>query len=374
MQKIKVLHVFEYFAQGGIENLVMNIFRNIDRDKFQFDFAFINKTPGVFDDEAKALGGNIYYFNSEEKTFSNYRKSLTRIIKDNGPYDVVHSHMYYFSGYILKVAKRCGVKVRIAHSHETLKGRNPTLKRRMYEKFMRKMILKNATDLLACSDLAGKVVFGDRANYKVLYNGIDLKRFTFDNQKRLRLRKELNIENNFVLLNVGRFADQKNHKYLLKIFKEVTTKIGNAFLILIGAGPLMDEVKAQIEENLLDSKVLILSNIKNTEDYYNAADVFLLPSKYEGMGIVTVEAQATGLYSFLSDKITKEVGITDIAEYLSISGSPSVWADKIVNIKDGETAREKYCSILADSEFNIEKTVSNLCEVYLKAKNLYLCQ
>ncbi|MDE6435647.1 MAG: glycosyltransferase family 1 protein [Lachnospiraceae bacterium] len=366
MPKIKILHVFEYFAQGGIENFVMNVFRNIDRKKFQFDFAFINRTSGVFDDEAKALGGNIYYFNSEEKSLKNYKKSLTRIIKENGPYDVVHSHMYYFSGYILKIAKKCGVKVRIAHSHETLKGREPTFLRKMYENYMRKLILKNATNLLACSDMAGKFVFGDKASYQVLYNGIDLNRFAFEYEKRVEYRKKLAVEDKFVLLNVGRFADQKNHKYLIKIFEEVTRKIENAFLILIGDGPLQNEVEAQIDECNLTSKVKILSNIKNTEDYYNSADVFLLPSKYEGMGIVAIEAQATGLYTLISDCVTKEVAVTDIVEYLSITDLPLLWAEKIECIKKYEIDRIKYYSLLNDSKFNIEKTVLDLCKVYTK--------
>ena len=366
MNKIKVLHVFEYFAQGGIENFVMNVFRNIDKEKYQFDFAFINRTPGVFDDEVKSSGSRIFYFDSEEKTFKNYKNSLARIIKENGPYEVVHSHMYYFSGYILKVAKKCGVKVRIAHSHETLKGRKQTFLRAVYEKIMRRMILKNATDLLACSDVAGKYVFGEKAGYRVLYNGIDLNRFNFDSEKRAQCRKKLGIEGKFVLLNVGRFADQKNHSYLIKVFEEVARKSDNAFLVLIGDGALKGDIEAQIESSNLTSKVLILSNIKNTEDYYNAADVFVLPSKYEGMPIVSVEAQACGLYSLLSDNITKEVALTDIVEYLSIDDLPINWAERILSVVKNETDRKRYNSVFYDTKFNISKTVSDLCEIYAK--------
>ena len=366
MNKIKVLHVFEYFAQGGIENFVINVFRNMDREKYQFDFAFINRTPGVFDDEVKSSGSRIFYFDSEEKTFKNYKNSLTRIIKENGPYDAVHSHMYYFSGYILKVAKKCGVNVRIAHSHETLKGRKQTFLRTMYEKIMRKMILKNATDLLACSDMAGKYVFGDKAGYRVLYNGIDLNRFNFNSETRAQFRKKLHIEDKFVLLNIGRFADQKNHSYLIKIFEEVARKSDNAFLVLIGDGALKNDIEAQIESCNLASKVLIRSNIKNTEDYYNVADVFVLPSKYEGMSIVSVEAQACGLYSLLSDKIPKEIAVTDIVQYLSIDDLPTHWAERILSIVKNGTDRKKYNSVFYDTEFNIDKTVSDLCEIYAK--------
>lgn len=361
---IRVLHVFEFFDQGGIENLVMNIYRNIDRNKYSFDFAFINRNKGCFDEEAIGLGANIYYFDTEEKTISNYYKSLKRIIHENGPYDVVHSHMYYFSGVILLISRLCGVKIRIAHSHETLKGRKPTIIRNTYEKIMRLLIRMNATHLLGCSDLAGKYVFGKHSRYTVLYNGIDVVRFRYNEKVRKEMREKLNLTNNKVLINVGRLNVQKNHHFMLDFFEKLVKIDSSYMLILIGTGNLLEEIKEYIRKRGLSENVMMLSNIYNVEEYYCAADCFVLPSKYEGMPIVSVEAQCSGLPSLLSDKITKEVGITDRIEYLSIDNNAEEWANKINQLISLDVDRSKYAELIQNSPFDINKTVKDLCEIY----------
>lgn len=365
MAKIKVLHVLMWFEQGGIENFIMNVFRRIDRLKFQFDFALIKKEKGVFDDEIKKLGGNIYYFETEEKTLKNYRNSLKKIIKEHGDYDVIHSHCYYFSGYILKIAKQCGVNIRVAHSHETLKGHKLTLKRKLYEKVMRYLIKRNATNMLSCSDLAGKYVFGESAGYQVLYNGIDAQRFSYNENTRLAVRAKLNIsENETLLLNVGRFAHQKNHGFILDVFETLLKQYYNVKLLLIGDGALKSHVVQRIQANNYEDKVIIMSNIKNVEDYYNAADIFILPSHYEGMPIVGVEAQSSGLYTLFSNKITNEVNITDLASFISLDDGVDAWADKIEKLIGLKIDRNNYFKTIQCTPFEITQTVKDLCEVY----------
>ena len=370
MEPVRVLHVFNFFDQGGIENFVMNVYRNIDTSKIQFDFAFPKNINGCFDDEAKALGANIYFFDSDKKSFWNYYKNLSCIIKAYGPYAAVHSHIYFFSGYIMFIAKLCGVKTRISHSHETQKGRKQTLIRRIYENAMRLMIKKNATDWLCCSNQAGEYVFGKDIPYQVLYNGIDLNRFVYRPDNRERIRKELAIEGNKVILNVGRFADQKNHQFTLKIFKELTDRSDDYRLILIGGGPLEKMIREKCKEYGFYEKCVFLHNIQNTEDYYCAADVFILPSLYEGLGIVLVEAQATGLPTIISDKVTKEVGMTDLAHYLSIENSEKEWADIIEQQVSKRFERTEYNCKIVGSEFDITKTVRSLTKIYLKGERV----
>lgn len=368
VEPVRILHVFNFFYQGGIENFVMNVYRNIDRSKIQFDFAFPMNKKGYFDDEAKALGANIYFFDSDKKSFWNYYKNLSHIIKEHGPYAAVHSHIYYFSGYILLIAKLCGVKTRISHSHETQKGRKQTLIRRIYENAMRLMIKNNATVWLCCSNQAGECVFGKNMPYQVLYNGIDLRRFVYRQESRERIRKELGLEGKKVILNVGRFAEQKNHPFILKVFKEMTVRSEDYRLIMIGGGPLERMIREKCKEYGIYEKCVFLHNIQNTEDYYCASDVFILPSLYEGLGIVLVEAQATGLPTIISDKVTKEVGMTDLAHYLSIENSEKEWADMIEQQISKQFDRAKYNSKIIGSEFDVKQTVKCLTEIYLRGE------
>lgn len=366
-QPIRVLHIFNWFNQGGIENFVMNVYRNIDRENIQFDFAFLDGRRGYFDDEAISLGAHIYHYDNDKNTLQNHCKSLCRIIKENGPYAAVHSHIYFFSGYTLWIAKKMGVEIRLSHSHETKKGRRETLARKTYESFMRRMIHMNATHMLGCSDAAGKALFGDGVNYKVLYNGIDLNRFSFNRNNRDLLREKLGLSNKKIILNVGRFADQKNHDFIVDIFEKVCEDEPNAVLMLIGTGPLQDAVEKKLKSKQLFDKTIILSNIKDTENYYNAADAFILPSKYEGMSIVSVEAQATGLPALISNEVTREIAVTDIVEYLPIT-DPSVWADRIINVLSKKYDRTVYNAQFENTPFNIKQTVSDLENIYLGYK------
>lgn len=363
-QPIRVLHIFNWFNQGGIENFVMNVYRNIDREKIQFDFAFLDGRKGYFDDEAISLGAHIFHYDNDKNTLQNHYKNLCRIIKENGPYSAVHSHIYFFSGYTLWIAKTMGVEIRVSHSHETKKGRKETLSRKTYESFMRKMIHRNATHMLGCSDAAGRALFGDGANYKVLYNGIDLNRFTFNKANRDFLREKLGLTDKKIILNVGRFADQKNHDFIVDIFERVCESEPDAVLMLIGTGPLQKTVEDKLRSKQLLDKTIILSDIKDTENYYNAADVFILPSKYEGMSIVSVEAQATGLPALISNEVTREIAVTDIVEYLPITDS-SVWADRIIHVLSNKFNRSVYNEQFENTPFNIEQTVSDLEKIYL---------
>lgn len=360
---IRVLHVFNCFEQGGIENFVMNVYRNIDRNKIQFDFAFLRSKKGCFDDEVRTLGGNIYYFDSETVSFKNYKKSLTRLLNEYGPFAAIHCHIYFFSGYVLKIAKKNNVPIRIAHSHETQKGRKQTLIRKMYESYMRKMIIKYATIRLACSNEAGKHLF-QNVFFTTIYNGVDIERFRFSENKRIATRLNLGIENKTVFLNVGRFSDQKNHAFLIDVFSKYLEKNKAAVLLLVGSGERFEQIKKTIETKGISDNVFLLGDRKNTEDYYCASDVFLMPSKYEGLGIVAVESQINGLVSILSSNITREVCLTDLISFIEID-DPEKWCEMMISIENKKITREQYSDLMRNTIFDIKQTVAVLESVYL---------
>lgn len=369
-QPIRVLQVFNWFNQGGIENFVMNVYRNIDRSKIQFDFAFSRNQKGYFDDEVIEMGGRIFFFDSEKKSFWNYYKNLRRIIRENGPYNALHSHIYFFSGFILLVARLCGIDIRIAHCHETQKGRKPTFLRKCYEKLMSRLIKQNATIVLACSDAAGKFNFGNFIPYQVLYNGIDFDRFKFDEQKREEIRRDLGLSDEKLILNIGRFAEQKNHEFIIKIFKELLSRDTTYRLLLIGTGTLKNQIIDRCSSLGVLNKVIFLENIKNTEDYYSASDIFILPSLYEGMSIVAIEAQASGLPALLADNITKEVNVSELACYLPINDNASkVWASMIEQFaKQKRINRNLYSDKLRKTPFNVLETTHRLVNIYTGQK------
>ncbi len=362
--KRKILHVFECFAQGGIENLVMNIFRNIDHEKYEFHFAFINRTPGVFDEEVIKNGGYIWYFIDDKKTLKNYKNSLTKIISEHGPFDVLHSHMYYFSGYILKIGKKAGVPIRIAHSHETYKGQSHGLKRRIYEKYMLFLMKKNATHLLSCSKDAGDYTFKG-LKYTVLYNGIDMDRFSYDANKRKQIRDKYNIgDDEVVFLNVGRFADQKNHSFLIDIFEEYQKENEMARLILIGEGALEDKIRAKVVVKGIENKVIFAGTSTHCEDYYDACDCFVMPSKYEGLGIVAIEAQASGAPIVASTMVPNEIKILDLVEFVDLEDSAAKWCSVIKRVLKEGNDRTLANNIMCKSHFSICKTVELLSNIY----------
>lgn len=371
MKKIRVLHVLNMLNNGGIENLIMNMMRKIDREKYQFCFALIEHNPGHFDAEVKALGGEIYLFDNTEKSLKNYRKSLTRIIRDYGPFDVVHSHCYFFSGYILGIAKKCGAKVRIAHAHDTLKERAQTLPRRLYQQFMRMLIRINATNLVGCSASACRFVFGKDASFQVVVNGIDPDRFKFSKESRSLVRNELGLADRHVFVHVGRFSAQKNHRYLLRVFQEYVKIDKHARLLLVGWGGLANEIERWIEMLDLQNNVLMIGPCDAPERYYCAADCFLLPSLFEGFGIVSVEAQCSGLPCILSNTVPRECKALEYTWFIQTTDDDiSQWVKTMERAVLVSIERPKCAERIKGSVFDIETTVQILAGVYSSAEHM----
>ena len=364
-EPIRVLHIFGALNPGGVETLVMNIYRCIDREKVQFDFALTEGEKSFFDDEVMSLGGRIFYFDRSKSMMSN----LTEIFEKSGPYKVMHSHVYFYSGAVLLNAKMHNVPVRIAHAHNTSFGQVYTLKRKAYEWLMRKLIMQNATDLLGCSTDACEFVFGegcmDDARCRVMYNGFDVEAFKYNKERGNAIRKQYGIENKFVVGHVGRFEDQKNHTQLVEQFAAIKKLREDAVLLCVGRGSLMSEIREKCEKLGISESVIFAGAQKDTPSYYSAMDVFLFPSLYEGLGSVLIEAQANGLYVITSkDVVPADIDVTGNATFVPLEASAEEWATKVVSAPDRDA--DDAVNKTVGEKYDVRTVTDTLCEIYLR--------
>lgn len=354
---IRVLHIFHEMANGGIEHFVMNYYRHIDRTRIQFDFLVSVETKGYFDDEIKSLGGIIHRaYPLKRNPLKNY-KDIARIVKDN-QYAIVHRHTGSAFGYFdLRAARHGGAAHLILHSHNNEAGNI------LLHKFC-KMFLKIDCERLACSRAAGEWLFGKKAKFRIISNAIECDKFEFDNERRKIIRQELGLEGKFVIGHVGRFEEQKNHKRLLKIFKEIVKDKEECELVCVGTGKLVEECMAEAAALGIRDKVLFLGERTDVERLMLGFDVFLFPSLYEGFPFVLVEAQASGLSCVASDKVTQECNVTGNIYFLDLAESDDVWVKTMIQLDDTIVNRHIYASIMGEKGFDINKNVVELCYFY----------
>lgn len=269
---------------GGVESVVMNYYRNIDKSKVQFHFICDEDSTDIPYDEIEKLGGKVIVVPPYQKLFK-YQKELYKIFKENN-YKIVHSHINALSVFPLRIAKKAGVPIRIAHSHST--SNKKEWKKNLIKDVLRPFSKIYANQFFACTEHAGKWLFGkkvlERKELNVINNAIDLKKFEFNEKIREDLRKELGIkEDTIVIGHIGRFMRQKNHEFLIDVFNELYKKNQNTVLILIGQGPLLNEIKQKARNLNIEDKVKFIGQITDVERYYNIMDVFVFPSIYEGL-------------------------------------------------------------------------------------------
>lgn len=314
---IRILHVLGGMGQGGTENFLMNLYRNIDKEKIQFDF-LVNR-EGFFDDEIERLGGRIYYIPALQKVGQiSYVSHLKEFLLNHKEYKIIHSHLNQVTGLILEVANKVNIPIRIAHSHNSKSNKHLIIK--IYKKYLGNKIVKNATDLWACSDIAGNWLYGKNTkNVKIIKNAIDLEKFEYSEKVRNKVRKDFNIEEkDFVIGNIGRFSYQKNQIFLLEVLKELKNINKNTKLMLVGNGSLKEKLIKHSKELNIEDSIIWLENRTDVNELLQAMDFFVFPSKFEGLGIVLIEAQSAGLKCIASEKvIPKEAQVTRITKILS---------------------------------------------------------
>lgn len=332
-EPIRVLQIIGIVCGGGVEAVIMNYYRHIDRSQVQFDFVIDGYEKSLLDDEIESLGGRVYHVEPYRKNIVKTMHQLYRIIKDNH-YDIVHSNMNTLSVFALFPAWLAGARIRILHNHSTAVKQEGM--RTIMKKILRPLAPLFANRYAACSKLAGEWMYGkkmmDSGKVKIINNAIDLNEYAFNEELRRKYRQELNIPNDaFVVGHVGRFMYQKNHDFLIDVFAEIVKMNSDAILLLIGDGPLRPEIEEKVKIKGLQGKVKFLGLRKDVKALYNAMDVFVLPSWYEGLPVVAVEAQANGLPCYFSDRVTAESKLTTATHFLSVKTGITEWAEHIIS-------------------------------------------
>lgn len=360
---IRVLQVVTHMERGGLETMLMNYYRHIDRSKVQFDFLVHRQNHAAYDDEIEALGGRIYRLPVLVPWSRSYQKELNGFFKGHPEYQIVHVHQDCLSSVILKAAKKNGIPVRIAHSHNSNQDKNLKFLIKLYYK---RFLPKYATDLFACGKEAGDWMFGG-ASYHILNNAIDASLYCYDEGKKHCVRESLSIDREALVIgHVGRFCNQKNHSFLMEIFVQISQKSPNARLILVGDGVLRLQIEEKVKELSLEDKVLFTGIRSDIPDLMQAMDVFLFPSLYEGLPVTMIEAQAAGLHCYISDKVPIECKKTDLVHQIPLRNSAEQWAEQILSATN-ERCKDTLSEI-RKAGYDVKSNAAWLQNFYLGAK------
>lgn len=367
---IRVLQVLASTRLGGAESRVMDLYRNVDRTRVQFDFAIHCETRGQFHDEIEAMGGRIYSLpRFRLYNWRSYRRAWEKFFAEHPDYRAVHGHMTSTSSIYLQAAKRAGAGITIAHARSA--GVDRGLKGTLTN-WMRCKLWKQADYCFACSELAGIAVFGkkawDQGKVHVVPNAIEVEKYRYNPQKREEMRAQLGISGRLVIGHVGRFGPMKNHSFLLDVFACILKKRPDAVLLLLGEGSGMEEIKQKAVSLGIEEQVLFLGKKANAEDYYQAMDYLVFPSLYEGMPGTVLEAQAAGLDCLIADTITPEAGVTELVEYKSLSEPAQSWADQVLlRIEERQQrgiVRSDRISQLQDAGFDVKQLAQDMMDFY----------
>ncbi len=326
---IRILHCVVNMNRGGAETLIMNIYRNINRDKVQFDFLTSNE--GVFDEEIRRLGGKVYKIPYITKVGPiKYAHNIYNFLCEHSDYKIVHSHMDKMSGLVMREAKKAGIPVRIAHSYSS-KSEGGVINKLIKSYY--KYYIKNANYQFACSENAAEFLFNKPCD-TILKNGIETKEFSFNDEIRRVYRELNNLKNNFVIGHIGRFNEPKNHDFLIDVFQSIRALDKTAKLVLVGDEKLKNKIYEKVRNLSLTENTLFLGQRADVANIMQMMDVFVFPSLYEGFPVSLVEAQTSGLKCVVSDTITKDVDIYDDVDFMSLKESPKLpTKSKYINLK-----------------------------------------
>lgn len=362
---IRVLQIMGIVNRGGVEAVIMNYYRHLDKSKVQFDFVMHKGSNQNYIDEAISMGGKVYEITPYTKNIFKFTYEIYKIVRD-GNYRIVHSNMNSLSVFPLLAAYFGGATTRILHNHTT--DSNKEGLRTKIKRLLRPFAKVFANQYWACSKLAAEWMYGKEAVLKgqvtIINNAIDLDRFAFSQYRRDQLRKKLGLEGKFVIGHVGRFVKAKNHEFLIDVFAEVAKQKENVVLLLIGEGPLLEPIKDKVNKLNIAKKVMFLGVRDDVADLYNIMDIFVLPSFYEGLPVVGVEAQVNGLSVLCSDKVTREVLLSRLSKLLNLQSGVTSWAETVLELSYDCRFTEKID--LTSTCFDVRSESKKLEEIYLE--------
>lgn len=359
MNKIKILFTGLSQNMGGIESFLINVYRNIDKEKFDISFLIFKGKKVCFYDELKAKNVKFFEITSRKENYFKFVREIKQVYKENN-FDYIHFNLVNFNcpERIILAKKYSSAKL-IIHSHN---GNIVNTAKNQLLHSIGKIILKNIDCIrLACGEEAGKFLFGNK-NYDIITNGIEVNKFKFNNNYKDEYRKKFNINNEFVIGLIARFDEQKNHSFLIDIFNEYVKLNKNCKLVLVGEGRLQEQIKNKVKKLELSNKVLFLGKRTDSNKLYSLFDVYVMPSLFEGLSISIIEAQANGLQCYTSTDVDKNSNITGNVNFLPLTLAPEQWAKKISE-KDNKRDERIYEKI--PEIYDIEYTVSKLTKIYI---------
>lgn len=350
---------------GGIETMIMNIYRNIDKEKLQFDF-LLNSRDNFYESEILSLGGKIYYLPSRKDNILNYRRNFDVFFDNYHEYEIIHQHVGSLANITaLEAAKHNDIPVRIIHGHSTSVN---SLPHKLLNQINRTRLRGIANYYFACSGDAGKYIYNRKIrqsnNYRIIKNGIDTALFGYNPDIRNEMKKKYRLENKFVIGIVGQMREEKNHAFFLHVFKNFLKRNKNGFLFFIGDGPCCEKLKLLSVELGITKSIYFAGIKKNVYKYLNLFDVFVLPSKYEGLSMALIEAQTNGLYCIASDQVPREANVTNHVKFLSLSNESNIWEQEL-NLAMGFSERQNAIELVKNAGYDILNTSKKMEEFYL---------
>jgi len=380
---IRVLQVFTRLGRGGAESMIINYYRNIDRNKIQFDFLVHrereDEIENTFETEILEMGGQIHRLPPMTKP-RRYRPALERFFKDKPGYSIVHTHVNAYGHLVLSVAKKYGVPVRISHAHTShdpivtslFRGQFSIteIMKEILQSYLKRRIRKSANCHLACGIKAGDWMYGKNKEFTVVNNAIEVSGFRFDREKSQAFREELGITDKFVVGHVGSFREVKNHLFLVEVFSDFLKLYPESVLVLAGEGPLRVKVEDKISSLGIEEKVKFLGVRSDIPYVLQGLDLFLFPSIKEGLPVTLIEAQASGLLCIVSDIVTREIDITDLVHFVSLKKSSSAWAKYMMTALPYER-RDRSLEIVKKG-YDIQTNAIILQEYYLDQYATYV--
>lgn len=359
---IRILQCVNIMDRAGLETMLMNYYRNIDRTQIQFDFLTHRPNKGAYDDEIESLGGKVYHApRLYPQNYPTYFKWMANFFREHPEYKIVHSHIDSMSYLPLLAAKKARVPVRIAHSHSTAIDRDVKY---LLKQYYRSQITSVANYYCACGKEAGEYLFKNK-EFAIIPNAIQVDKFLYQEQIRCQIRKKLNLSDKTVIGHVGRFSYPKNHHFLISVFNEIYKNNSNTVLLLIGVGEKEKEIRNQVESLGLCDSVLFLGNRADVNELYQAMDVFVMPSFFEGVPLTGIEAQFSGLNCIFSDKVPTEVDFSGNCSFISLNEKTEKWVTQILHNCD-QTGRLLRSQALKGSQYNIKNACQYLENFYLQ--------
>lgn len=358
-----ILHVIASLNIGGAEKVARDIGMYAPENEFESHYIVFGDEKGEYEEELISHGCKVFHWHSPYENYKAFYNSLIKLMSEY-KYIAVHAHTMFNSGWVMLAAKMSKVPVRVAHSHSALDN-GGGMKKAVYEKIMRFLILSCSTAFVACGNAAGERLFGKKAYLKkgnLILNGVDAEKFKFSDEARRKIREEYSLEDSFVIGHVGHLIEVKNQKYLLELMPKILEKQPRARLMLLGEGEDRQMLSEKIIGLGLEDKVIMTGNVRNVNEYLSAFDVFVFPSLYEGMPLSIIEVQCNGLPCVISTGVPEDVFLTDLIKPHSLSQNSEAWVSDIISCSRKDSGA--YADKMKNSGFDAGGVMQKFYDIY----------